>query len=121
VGIVDAVNGDGYLLAARSGEADVDVALGVNRRTGDGMQIVGDRHGDVDLARIAAVFVGGHDDVAGGGAVRHTRHQEIIGTHNDRPVDVASEVNRRAAQILRTQAASEDADFAARQSAGRFD
>src|SRR4029079_2802351 len=56
---VDAVDGDGRLLPALSGERDVDVALGVERRVRDGMQVLRDGRGDADLRGIRRAAVAG--------------------------------------------------------------
>src|SRR5580704_356359 len=108
---VDAVDGDGNLLAARAGKSGVDVALGVDGGIRHRMQVLGDRRGDAHLSRIAARAVGGDDDLAGSSAVRHAGYDELVGAYDDRALDFA-EADAGPAQFARAQAAAHDADLA---------
>ena len=54
------------------GESDVDIAFSVERGIGHRMQVLGDRHGDFDLMRIARLSIGRDYDRSGRGA-RGTR------------------------------------------------
>ena len=118
--VVDAINGDRDLLAARTGKRGVDVAVGIDGGIRHRMKAVSDGHGDADFTRVAAVSVGSDDDASGRGPFGNASHDELLGTDDDGSVDV-TEMYRRATHSAGPQAVAEDADLASGQSAVRLD
>src|SRR5271165_5003453 len=117
---VDAVDGDRDLLSAGAGEGNVNVALGVNRGIGYGMQVLRDGHRHAQLPGIALVAVGCNYDLAGGGAFGNACDDELLRADDDGAIHIA-EVHPRAAQLMRTQTAAGNPDFASGQSTDRVD
>ena len=118
----DFVKRDGNFLAALAAEGDVDVAVGVDGRIGDGMQVVGDLRAEREGERRAFDAAHFHADGAARGSFRHARDQKIIGGQDERAFRGA-ELHLRARVVARAEAAALNGDFAAGQTrlrASRF-
>src|ERR1700730_5315507 len=111
---IDFVDGHGHLLPARSGESDVNVALGIESRIGHRMQIFGNRSRDFDLVRIARRSIRRHDNRSGRSAGRHSGDQKVVRADDHGTLNF-SKTHCRATQLRGTQAAADDAHLASRQ------
>ncbi len=84
---IDLVDRDRDFLAARSAEGGVDIAEGIDRGVGDGMQAIGQQHADVARPGFAGLRAAFDHQFAGGGAFRHARDDEGIRADDHRRAD----------------------------------
>ena len=107
---VDLEDRDRDFLAARTGEGDVEIAFGVERRIGNGVKVLRDGHRDFNGMRIADVAVGRDHDGAGGRSFGYARDQKRVGADHNGSLDLA-ELHFRATQLRRPQAGAGDANL----------
>ena len=115
---IDLKDRDRDFLPSRSGERGIDVAFGIDRRIGNGMEILGDRDCDLHRLRVADVSVGCDNDWTGSRAFGNACYNECVGADDDRSF-VVSEFNFGAPQLRWAQAGAGDAQFAPGQCRGR--
>src|SRR3974390_338678 len=120
-GVVDTVDGHWGFLAARPGECNVDVAVGVDSGVGDGVQVFCDRPGDVNFVGIAAMSVGGNDDFSRGRSLRNACDKKRRGADDDGAFHITGEMDFRTAKVAGAQTAAQNADFASGEGALRLD
>src|ERR1700685_2546960 len=108
---VDLENRYGNLLPARPRKSHIDVALGIECRAGNWMQIFRNKDTNFYLLRIAHVAVGGNHHGSGGRAFGNSSNHERIRTHDHRSLHVA-ELDAGTLELLRAQSRTGDAYFA---------
>jgi hypothetical protein len=119
VGGSDFVKGDGNFLAALAAEGDVGVALGVDRGTGNGMQVIGDLRAERDWEWRA--FGGSHfyAQRAAFSAFGNARDEERV-TGEDQAAFGTAKFDERASVIARAESAAANGEFAAGKRGLRF-
>src|SRR4029077_1102353 len=96
------VDGDRNLLAAGTGEGSENVALGVEGRVADEMEVLRDWNRNFDSLSVAHMPVGGDDHLTGGRAVRDPDDEKGIGADDDGTF-VFAELDLRSNKFRRAQ------------------
>jgi hypothetical protein len=111
----DFVKRDGNFLTALAAKGHVGVAVGVNRRAGDGMEVVGNLRAERERERRAFDTAHFHAYGASLGSFRNTRDQVIISRQDERAFRNAK-LHQRARVVARAEAAAVNGDLATWQS-----